>query len=250
MRVLTAAAIAALLMVGSAAAFAQQANQATAELRDPDGDLVGTAELTQESDGVRISVQVQLLPPGTHGIHVHAVGRCDPPDFMSAGPHFNPTNRQHGLRNPAGPHAGDLPNIDIAADGRGQLTTTNNMLTLGTGANSLFDTDGSAIVVHTDPDDEMTDPTGNSGGRIACRVVTAAPAAAPPAQPAAPAAKPAAPAAKPAAQPSPPAAQPAAQVPRALPRTGDVAGLAANAIPAGLAGMTLLRTGIALRRRR
>ena len=106
-----------------------------------------------------------------HGIHIHAVGRCDPPDFMSAGDHVNPTNRQHGLRNPQGPHAGDLPNLTVEAGGTGTFQAANVDLTLGAGANGLFDADGSALVVHADPDDEATEPTGNSGGRIACGVI-------------------------------------------------------------------------------
>ena len=91
---------------------------------------------------------------------------------MSAGGHFNPTNRQHGLRNPQGPHAGDLPNLTVDANGAGTFQATNALVTLGAGTSSLFDADGSALVIHADPDDEMTDPTGNSGGRIACGVIT------------------------------------------------------------------------------
>jgi Cu-Zn family superoxide dismutase len=106
-----------------------------------------------------------------HGIHFHAVGRCDPPDFMSAGDHFNPTNRQHGQRNPQGPHAGDLPNLTVEANGTATYQATNALVTLGPGANSLLDADGSALVIHADPDDDVTDPAGNSGGRIACAVI-------------------------------------------------------------------------------
>lgn len=111
------------------------------------------------------------LPTGNHGIHIHAVGRCDPPDFMSAGAHFNPTNRQHGLQNPNSPHASDLPNLQVGADGTGRLDALDRDVTLASGANSLFDADGSALVIHAGEDDNMTDPAGNSGGRIARGII-------------------------------------------------------------------------------
>ena len=208
------------LMVGPAVVFAQPAAQASAELRDPNGQVVGSATFAQEAGGVRVSAQVRNLPPGPHGIHVHAVGRCDPPDFMSAGGHFNPTARQHGLRNPQGPHAGDLPNLTIAANGTGAFQAVNALITLAPGTNSLFDADGSALVIHADPDDEVTDPTGNSGGRIACALIMPGPAG-----------------------PAP------AQAPRALPRTGDAAGLASSVAPVAAVGATMLLAGLALRRR-
>ena len=256
MRFATVTALGAVLVLATTTAFAQPAGQATAELRDPQGQVVGSATMTQESGGVRVNAQVRNLPPGPHGIHIHAVGRCDPPDFMTAAGHLNPENRQHGLRNPQGPHAGDLPNIEIAADGTAQYNALASMVTLGAGANSLFDADGSALVIHANPDDDVTDPTGNSGGRIACGVIarTGAPAAA--AQPS-PAPKPgAAPAAKPgaapAAQPSPapkPGGAPA-QMPGGLPRTGDALGVVDAVAPWGVAGATMLLAGWALRRRR
>lgn len=147
------------------------ASGVTAELRTPDGQVVGTATFTQESAGVRVMAQVRNLPPGTHGIHVHEVGRCEGPDFTSAGAHFNPTTRQHGIRNPAGPHAGDLPNLDVESGGSGRMDALARDLTLGSGPTSVFDPDGSALVIHANADDEMTDPSGNSGGRIACGVI-------------------------------------------------------------------------------
>ncbi|MDP8922298.1 MAG: superoxide dismutase family protein, partial [Chloroflexota bacterium] len=153
-------------------AAGQGASRATAELRDASGQVIGSATFTESAGGVQVSAQVRNLPPGVHGIHVHAVGRCDPPDFMSAGGHFNPTNQQHGLRNPQGPHAGDLPNLTVEANGTATYQASNTLLTLRSGASSPFDADGSALVIHADPDDEMTDPTGNSGGRIACGVIT------------------------------------------------------------------------------
>ena len=142
-----------------------------AELRDAQGQVVGSATFTETAGVVQVTAQVRNLPPGVHGIHLHAAGRCDPPDFMSAGDHFNPTNRQHGLRNPQGPHAGDLPNLTVEANGAGTFQAGNVPATLAPGAKSILDADGSALVIHADPDDEATDPTGNSGGRIACGVV-------------------------------------------------------------------------------
>jgi Cu-Zn family superoxide dismutase len=120
-------------------------------------------------------LEARGVPPGLHGFHIHAVGKCDPPDFSSAGQHFNPTGKQHGALNPAGSHAGDLPNLNVGPDGVGRLETTTEQITLGTGPTSVWDADGSALVLHAAPDDFKTDPTGNAGARIACGVITKAP---------------------------------------------------------------------------
>ncbi|HZU06077.1 MAG TPA: superoxide dismutase family protein [Chloroflexota bacterium] len=155
----------------AAAELAQQPG-ARAELRDSTGAVVGTATFTEDATGVHISVVVQGLPPGEHGIHLHAVGRCDPPDFMSAGGHYNPGGRLHGLMNLQGPHEGDLPNLFVGADGTATYQVYNPRVTLQVGAaNSLFTADGTALVIHADPDDYITDPAGNSGARIACGVI-------------------------------------------------------------------------------
>lgn len=148
--------------------------QATAELKNAKGEAAGTANFWEDANGVRLLAQVRRIPAGKHGIHLHAVGKCDPPDFTTAAGHFNPGRKQHGLKNPAGPHAGDLPNLEVAADGTGRLETVTRLVTLASGPTSLFDADGSALVIHANPDDEVTDPTGNSGGRIACGVITKA----------------------------------------------------------------------------
>jgi superoxide dismutase, Cu-Zn family len=142
--------------------------KAKAALTAPDGTPRGSASLSTAPDGLTLHVNAEALAPGTHGIHVHAVGRCDPPDFQTAGPHWNPTDRQHGRDNPQGAHHGDLPNITIGPDGRGTLHAT---LPDATWA-SLFDADGAALVIHASADDYRTDPSGNSGGRIACGVIT------------------------------------------------------------------------------
>ena len=163
--------VVALLLAGCSSMMSGGDNAAVAELTNTSGQSVGTARFTQAGNVVRILVEAKGLPPGPHGAHVHAVGKCDPPDFNSAGPHFNPTNKQHGALNPQGAHAGDLPNIEVGADGKGRLESTTELLSLGSGTTSVFDSDGSAIVVHAAPDDFKTDPTGNSGARIACGVI-------------------------------------------------------------------------------
>jgi superoxide dismutase, Cu-Zn family len=145
---------------------------ATAELRDGVGRVVGSARLTEVSGGVRIVIEISGLRPGAKAVHIHAVGRCDPPDFLSAGDHFDPVGARHGLLNPEGPHAGDLPNITVEPDGRGRFETTTKRVTLSVGPAVLFDADGSAFVVHARPDDFTTDPDGGSGERIACGVIT------------------------------------------------------------------------------
>jgi Cu-Zn family superoxide dismutase len=163
---------AALLLAGCAGTRSVADSSARAELRNASGQMVGTASLNQVGSAVRIVLEVRGLPPGPKGLHVHAVGTCDPPEFTTAGPHFNPSGRQHGALNPQGPHAGDLPNVVVGADGRGRLESTTEMVSVQAGPSSVFDADGSALVVHAAPDDFRTDPTGNSGGRIACGVIT------------------------------------------------------------------------------
>lgn len=144
--------------------------RATAMLKTATGADAGRATATEVAGGLRYTLDVKGLPAGTHGAHVHTVGRCDAPDFASAGSHWNPTQMKHGTMNPQGPHEGDLPNLTIGSDGRGTLGITVPGATMA----GLLDADGSAIVVHAGPDDLMTDPSGNSGGRIACGVFTAA----------------------------------------------------------------------------
>jgi Cu-Zn family superoxide dismutase len=146
--------------------------RAAAPLRNAEGQVLGMAIFTQEAQGVRVSVTVKGLSPGEHGIHIHSVGKCEPPDFLSAGPHFNPTNKKHGLTNPEGPHAGDLPNLVVGEDGSAVYEHITDRVTLTPGELSLFDEDGSSLVIHAGPDDQMTDPAGNSGARVLCGVIT------------------------------------------------------------------------------
>lgn len=164
--------------------LAAAGERASGTLIDPTGATIGRVELTQEANEVRMVVRItdeQRIRPGNHGIHFHAVGRCDTPDFMSAGGHFNPTGKQHGAKNPQGAHAGDLPNLPLDDTTRNQggggytWTTTTSAITLTAGAANIFDADGTALVIHADPDDEATDPTGNSGGRVACATITQQP---------------------------------------------------------------------------
>jgi superoxide dismutase, Cu-Zn family len=146
---------------------------ASAQLQNIQGEVIGTAAFRELADGsVEITVAVnglEVAQGGEHGIHVHAQGACTP-DFDAAGPHFNPTGAQHGLENPQGPHAGDLPNIEISADGIGSYQTVTTMFTLSPGPLSIL-SPNAALVIHANPDDHVTDPDGNSGERIACGVI-------------------------------------------------------------------------------
>jgi Cu-Zn family superoxide dismutase len=119
-----------------------------------------------------IEVQVKGLTPGLHAVHIHAVGKCEGPAFTTAGGHFNPTQKKHGLKSAEGAHAGDMPNMYVAKDGSGRFEVLSDAITLKSGERSVFDADGSAIVIHAGADDDMTDPSGNSGDRIACGVIT------------------------------------------------------------------------------
>jgi len=164
----------ALALVGcqTAASSGGAARHASATLVDTGGRNVGTVQLSEQPAGrVALTGTLHDLPPGSHGTHLHAVGQCDGAAFAGAGAHFNPGARKHGLDSPEGPHAGDLPMVVVAADGRATLNATTDRVTLGDGATSLLDSDGSALVLHAADDDQRTDPSGNSGARIACGVV-------------------------------------------------------------------------------
>ena len=164
-------AISAILAIGGLVATAASAQTATAELRNAQGGAVGSATLTEGPQGVRLQMTVSGLPPGRHGFHIHAVGTCDPPGFTSAGGHFNPDGKHHGWMHPAGAHAGDLPNLEITPDGAGRVELYVPRVTLADGPLSLLPPGGTALVIHAGPDDEVTDPAGNAGDRIACGVI-------------------------------------------------------------------------------
>ena len=144
-----------------------------APIINTEGNEIGTVSFAESGDGVTISIQAEGLPPGVKGIHVHETGVCTPPDFTSAGSHFNPTHKEHGFDNPKGFHLGDLPNIEVDANGKVSAEVTTAEFTMKPGAaNSILDNDGSALVIHEKADDYKTDPSGNSGVRIACAAVT------------------------------------------------------------------------------
>ena len=150
---------------------AYAADKASAVLKDKDGKEVGKVELTDTPSGVLLRLVLDGVTPGDHAFHVHAVGKCEPPDFKSAGPHFNTDETKHGLMNAEGPHSGDMPNLHVPDSGKLTVEVLNEMVTLDA-EQALLDDDGSAIVVHAVADDYATDPAGNAGDRIACGVVT------------------------------------------------------------------------------
>ena len=153
-------------------AYGQVSSQtAKSEIYNLEGEKVGNATLTETPHGVLIKAELWKLPPGTHAFHIHAVGKCEPPSFTTAGGHFNPFGKGHGIINPKGLHAGDLPNIHVGTDGKLTFEVLASQVTLNEGKNSIFDDDGSSLVIHEKPDDYKSDPAGEAGPRIACGVI-------------------------------------------------------------------------------
>lgn len=140
------------------------------DIMDANGRVVARVTAEEAGEGVRLKIEAEGMAPGAYGAHVHATGRCDAPAFTTAGPHWNPNGRQHGKDNPAGMHKGDLPNLLVGADGRGSFEYTVLGAAVG-GPGGMLDSDGAAVVIHQRPDDYRTDPSGNSGDRIACGVL-------------------------------------------------------------------------------
>lgn len=161
------------LAIVTVPASAAGPKSARADIKNAQGTKIGTAKFTSAANGVKVSVKVSQLTPGEHGIHIHAVGKCEAPGFTTAGGHFNPTGAHHGAKNSQEPHphVGDLENLTVGQNGKASATFTISGATLGDGQNSLFHDGGTALVIHAKPDDLMSDPSGNSGDRIACGVI-------------------------------------------------------------------------------
>ncbi len=169
MKALHVSAVSALLLILALSPVAAQSAKAT--LKDAGGKEVGAAALAHTPAGVLVTLSVKGLPAGEHAFHIHGVGKCEPP-FTSAGGHFNPAKKKHGMMAPDGPHAGDMPNLHIPAGGELAVEVLNAAVTLEKGQpNSLLGPDGTALVIHAGKDDYKTDPAGDAGGRIACGVV-------------------------------------------------------------------------------
>ena len=172
-KIMTCIFMAAAMLAFAVPLFAKdKAQKVVVNLQNGQGKAVGTATLSNAPNGVKIVLNVHDITPGEHAIHFHQVAKCEAPDFKSAGGHFNPDSKHHGLQNPEGPHAGDIPNFTVDAKGKSKASMVAPNVTLGDGSHSVFSSGGTALMIHAKADDGKSDPAGNAGDRIACGVVT------------------------------------------------------------------------------
>lgn len=162
------------ICMASASAQTKPMKKKTLGLKNAQGEDVGTATIVSKGPGVEVKLDLKNLPAGVHAVHFHQNAKCDPPDFKSAGGHFNPTNKEHGFDNPQGHHAGDMMNFTVKDNGTAKTTVKDADVVLGTGMepNSLLSNGGTSIMIHAKADDYKTNPAGNSGDRIACGLIT------------------------------------------------------------------------------
>ncbi len=141
------------------------------DIKDAKGTSIGMAMISAKDGGISIDLDVKGLTPGEHAIHIHSVAKCEGPGFTTAGPHFNPATKKHGMQSPDGPHAGDMMNFTVAANGTAKVTVANKVVTMADGANSIYANGGTALMIHASADDMKTDPGGAAGDRIACGTI-------------------------------------------------------------------------------